>query len=154
ILRPMLRVARLSVCAQRHATYALQLSSVISATNLSPKNSASRTVPPSLQGTSRFKRLASRFIVPAAGPHIGPRAAFDVEGNGLLHDATEIHCVVIADLDSDRIDEYGPDRIGEALAHLSRCLYLVAHNANGFDVPVLARLFNWKPQPSCVIVDT
>jgi DNA polymerase I-like protein with 3'-5' exonuclease and polymerase domains len=92
--------------------------------------------------------------VPAAGPHFGPRAAFDVEANGLRHDATKLHCVVIADLDSDRFDEYGPDQIGEALAHLSRMIYLVAHNANGFDVPVLERLFNWRPQPGCVIVDT
>ena len=114
--------------------------------------SSTTTVPP-LQGVSKFRRLASRFIVPAA-KGAGPRAAFDVEGNGLLHDATELHCAVITDLDSDRIDEYGPSQIREALAHLSRMVYLAAHNANGFDVPVLERLFNWRPQPGCVIVDT
>jgi DNA polymerase I-like protein with 3'-5' exonuclease and polymerase domains len=92
--------------------------------------------------------------VPGAAKGAGPRAAFDIEGNGLLHDATELHCVVIADLDSNRIDEYGPGQIGEALAHLSRMTYLVAHNAHGFDVPVLERLFNWRPQFDCVIVDT
>jgi DNA polymerase-1 len=92
--------------------------------------------------------------VPDAGPRFGRRAAFDIEANGLLHNATKLHCVAIADLDSNRVDEYGPDEIDEALAHLSRMTYLVAHNANGFDVPVLERLFKWRPQPSCVIVDT
>ena len=115
--------------------------------------SSSTTAVPPLQG-SRFRRIASRFIVPAAAKGAGPRAAFDVEGNGLLHNATELHCVVLADLDSNRIDEYGPSQIGDALAHLSRMAYLVAHNANGFDVPVLERLFNWRPRADCQIVDT
>jgi DNA polymerase I-like protein with 3'-5' exonuclease and polymerase domains len=81
------------------------------------------------------------------------RAAFDIEANG-LHDATKIHCIVIADLDSDRIDQYGPDQIPAALEHLSRAAYLTGHNITGYDLPTLRRLHNWAPPASCTIVDT
>ena len=124
-----------------------------------PIEPATPTAPPpgpSQAGTaiSKFRRIASRFIVPATTKSTGPRAAFDIEANGFRHDATKLHCICIADLDSNRIDEYGPDQIAAALSHLSRTAYLVGHNANSFDIPVLQRLFNWQPRPDCVIVDT
>ena len=119
---------------------------------------ASTTVPPgpppeASTGISKFKRIASRFIVPATTKFTGPRAAFDIEANS-LHDATKIHCIVIADLDSDRIDQYGPDQISAALEHLSRTSYLTGHNITGYDLPTLQRLHQWKAQPTCTIVDT
>jgi DNA polymerase I-like protein with 3'-5' exonuclease and polymerase domains len=111
---------------------------------------------PSQVGTviSKFKRLASRLIVPTTTKCAGLRVAFDIEGNGLLHDATKIHCIAVANLDSDQVDKYGPDQMAAALDHLSRAAYLVAHNANAFDVPVLRRLCNWRPQSDCKVVDT
>ena len=119
---------------------------------------ASTTVPPgpppeASTGISKFKRIASRFIVTATTKFTGTRAAFDIEANG-LHDATKIHCIVIADLDSDRIDQYGPDQISAALEHLSRTSYLTGHNITGYDLPTLQRLHQWKAQPTCTIVDT
>ena len=71
-------------------------------------------------------------------------AGFDAETDGLLDAATKVHCIVIADLDSDRIDEYGPDQIAAALAHLSRAAYLIGHNIISFDIPVLRRLYDWR----------
>ena len=103
---------------------------------------------------SIFKRLARKFIIPAtAAKCTGLRVAFDIEANG-LHDATEVHCNAITDLDSDRIDQYGPDQIPAALEHLSRAAYVTGHNITGYDLPTLRRLYQWQPQSTCVVVDT
>jgi DNA polymerase I-like protein with 3'-5' exonuclease and polymerase domains len=101
-----------------------------------------------------FCRLAARYIIPARSEPAGLRVAFDIETDALLDAATKIHCIVIIDLDSERIDEFGPDRIDAALARLSEATYLVGHNILGFDLPVLLRLCGWAPGPACTIVDT
>ena len=104
---------------------------------------------------SIFKRLAGRDVTPAASDSSsGLRAAFDVEANGLLNDAAKVHCIVIADLDSDQVDAYGPEQITDALAHLTRVRYLVGHNLINYDLPLLRRLFNWTPAPGCTVMDT
>ena len=101
-----------------------------------------------------FCRLAARYIIAASSEPAGLRVAFDIETDGLLETATKIHCIVIVDLDSDRIDEFGPDQIDAALARLSEATYLVGHNILNFDLPVLQRLCGWAPGPTCAIVDT
>jgi DNA polymerase I-like protein with 3'-5' exonuclease and polymerase domains len=108
--------------------------------------------------TDQFERmfayLARRYIVPAADKSDGKlRLVFDTETDG-LDDATKVHCIVTADLDSDQIDEYGPDQISAALAHLARADYLVGHNICGYDLPLLQRLCAWTPPPSCIVLDT
>ena len=81
---------------------------------------------------SKFTYLAARFIIADGQKHAGLRLAFDVESDGLLDAATAVHCIVIADLDSDQIDEYGPDQIPAALDHLARAGYLTGHNILSF----------------------
>jgi DNA polymerase I-like protein with 3'-5' exonuclease and polymerase domains len=103
---------------------------------------------------SIFKRLVRKSIIPATAAKCdGLRASFDIEADG-LHNATKLHCIVIADLDSDQIYQYGPNQIPAALEHLSRATYLTGHNICGYDLPTLQRLHQWQPQPTCVIVDT
>jgi DNA polymerase-1 len=104
---------------------------------------------------SLFARIASRFIVPAAVAESDVlRAAFDVETDDLVTTATTIHCLVIVDLDSGEVFEYGPERIDAGLAHLACIRYLIGHNALCFDLPVLRRLKNWVPPPDTTIIDT
>jgi DNA polymerase I-like protein with 3'-5' exonuclease and polymerase domains len=100
-----------------------------------------------------FVSLAAPFIIPATAKSDGLRLAFDIETDG-LDDATKVHCVVIADLDGDQIDEYGPDQIDAALAHLHRADCLIGHNIAGYDLPLLRRLHSWTPAPKCAVVDT
>jgi DNA polymerase I-like protein with 3'-5' exonuclease and polymerase domains len=120
-----------------------------------PSTTPSGTTPPTRSAFSnRFLRLARKFIVPATATKCaGLRVSFDIEANG-LHDATKLHCNVITDLDSDRIDQYGPHQIPAALEHLSRARYITGHNITGYDLPTLQRLHNWKPSAGCIIVDT
>jgi hypothetical protein len=55
---------------------------------------------------TRFAHLASRYIAPGtANAGGGLRAVFDIEANGLIDAVTKVHCIVVTDLDSDRIDE-------------------------------------------------
>jgi DNA polymerase I-like protein with 3'-5' exonuclease and polymerase domains len=106
--------------------------------------------------TAVFKRIAGKFIVaPAAGAITppGPRFAFDIETNG-IEAPTIVHCVVLTDLDTSEVHEYGPDQISAALERLSRAVYLTGHNIAGYDLRVLERLHNWTPAPECTIVDT
>jgi DNA polymerase I len=103
---------------------------------------------------SNFADIAARYIVPADNKVGGLRLAFDVEADGLVDGATKLHCAVIANLDSNQVYEYGPDRIGAALEHLARADYLVGHNVQGYDLPLLERLHDWQPEAGCTIVDT
>ena len=101
-----------------------------------------------------FASLALPYIITAGAKGDGLRLAFDLESDGLLDDATKVHCIVVEDLDSDQVDEYGPDRIDDALEHLGRANYLTGHNIAGFDLPLLRRLHGWAPAATCTIVDT
>jgi DNA polymerase I len=101
-----------------------------------------------------FLRLASRYVISTNAKATGTRLVFDIETDGLLAAATRIHCVVVADLDSDRVDEFGPDQIDAGLARLSEATNLTGHNIVGFDLPVLCRLHGWVPAPTVTVVDT
>lgn len=103
---------------------------------------------------SKFTYLAARFIVAGGQKHAGLRLAFDMEANALLERATVAHCIVVADLDSDRVDEYGPEQIQAGLEHLARADYLTGHNIIGYDLPLLRRLYGWAPRPDCAVIDT
>jgi DNA polymerase I-like protein with 3'-5' exonuclease and polymerase domains len=102
-----------------------------------------------------FAQLARPFIMPVtAGEHSeGLRLVFDIEADNLLDACTVVHCIVIGELDGDRVHEYGPDQIPDALEHLARADVLVGHNERGFDLRVL-KLHGWAPRPECRIIDT
>jgi hypothetical protein len=102
-----------------------------------------------------FKQIAAPYIIaPETGMTGSLRLVFDVEADGLLDAVTKAHCIVIANLDQDEINAYGPAEIGAALAHLQRADYLVSHNGIGYDLPLLRQLYGWAPSPTCKIVDT
>ena len=101
-----------------------------------------------------FAQLARPSIMPTRDRSEGLRLIFDLESDGLLDAVTRVHCIVIGDLDSDRVHEYGPGRITAALAHLAHADVLIGHNIQGYDLPVLQQLHGWAPRSNCRIVDT
>ena len=103
---------------------------------------------------SKFAYIARRYIVPADKKIGGLRLVFDIETDGLLEAVTKIHCIVVGDLDSDQVNEYGPAQITAGLAHLARADVLVGHNAQSYDLRVLRQLHDWQPKVGCTIVDT
>src|SRR5262245_2954360 len=103
---------------------------------------------PTLYGRRLFAQLARPFIVPAGAPDEGLHLIFDLESDGLLDVVTRVHCIVIGELDSDRMYEYGPERITDALAHLAHADTLIGHNVQSYDLPVLRKLYGWTPPPT------
>ena len=66
--------------------------------------------------------------MPASAGSSGLRLVFDIETNALLETVTTVHCIAIADLDSQQTDCYGPEQIAAGLTHLARAAHLVGHN--------------------------
>ena len=110
--------------------------------------------PPSFQ-MSIFARLASRYIVPAAAAGSGGlRLAFDIEANGLLDAATKVHCIVIADLDSDRSMHTAPSRFPPRSRIWRAPTTWSATTSSATICRLLRRLHDWAPTPGCTVVDT
>jgi len=97
---------------------------------------------------------------------------FDLETNGLLNDATQIHCAALYWGDDDRTESFNDEKYGDdtfcikedapmggsysittALCWLELADTLVGHNIIGFDIPIIKRLYPWF-NPRGTIVDT
>ena len=65
---------------------------------------------------------------------------FDLESDGLYDAVSKIHCLVIYDIQSGRTFSYGPDAIGNAIAHLDSADVLIGHNILFYAIPVLKKL--------------
>jgi len=97
---------------------------------------------------------------------------FDLETNGLLHDATRIHCGAlhwgeVGITESFNDEPYGDKSfcikeeapcgasysITTFLSWLETADYLVGHNIIGFDLPIIKALYPWF-NPCGIIVDT
>ena len=93
---------------------------------------------------------------------------FDLETNGLLNDATRIHCLALHWCEDNRTDSFNDEKyaaspkelpmganysITTALSHLETADYLIGHNIIGFDIPVIKSIYPWF-SPSGILVDT
>ena len=74
---------------------------------------------------------------------------FDLETDGLLNDATKIHCIAIYDSETDQTTSYNDECPGKgmsepvvrAVQYLEQADSIVGHNIIGFDIPVIRRLY-------------
>ena len=86
---------------------------------------------------------------------------FDLEANGLLNDATRIHCVVLHYLKDNHTETHNDESPGEgmsnpihrAVQHLALADVIVGHNIIGYDLPLLKKFYPFF-DPSGIIVDT
>ena len=93
---------------------------------------------------------------------------FDLETNGLLHDATRIHCIALHWCEQNITESFNDERyaatpkelpmgssysITTALAWLETADVLVGHNIVGFDIPIIKRLYPWF-NPGGIVLDT
>ena len=63
---------------------------------------------------------------------------FDIETDGLLDDVTQIHCIVLKDIDTNEMLLL---RKEDALNKLSKAELIVGHNIIKFDIPVIKKLY-------------
>ena len=93
---------------------------------------------------------------------------FDLETNGLLNDASRIHCVALHWGEDDRTETFNDEKYSDdpkelpmggnysittALSWLETADVLVGHNIVGFDIPVIKRIYPYF-NPRGTIVDT
>lgn len=68
---------------------------------------------------------------------------FDLEANGLLRDATHVHCGVVKNIESGAVRKFRPYEVKELLSHLDTFDVLIAHNGIGYDWPLLKKLYGY-----------
>ena len=93
---------------------------------------------------------------------------FDLESNGLLNNASRIHCMALHYCDMDTTETYNDEKIPSndpkylpmgsrsittAITTLETADTVVGHNIIGFDLPLIKRLYPFFTYPS-VVVDT
>ena len=72
---------------------------------------------------------------------------FDIETDGLLNDATKIHCIAIHDTETEETTSYNEECPGKgmsspiirAVQFIEQAESIVGHNCIGFDIPILRR---------------
>lgn len=80
---------------------------------------------------------------------------FDCEWNAFeLRDITTVHCMVMADLQTGELHEYGPTDIERGIEKLKGATRLLGHNIIAADLAVLEKLYNFKPRLDQIIIDT
>ena len=82
---------------------------------------------------------------------------FDLETNGLLNEATCIHCIAIYDTLTDQTLTYNDvgsqEPIVRGVQVLETADLIVGHNVIGFDIPVIKKIYPWF-NPVGKVVDT
>lgn len=68
---------------------------------------------------------------------------FDIEGNGLYFDCTQVHCIVAKDIDSGTVYRFRPHQIEKGILLLSKATTLIGHNIINYDLPVLRKLYGF-----------
>ena len=68
----------------------------------------------------------------------------DIETDGLLDAVTKVHCGVLRSLQDGTVTAFKPDQIASLIDRLDAEPYLVGHNLQGFDLPVLKKLYGYE----------
>jgi len=100
--------------------------------------------------------------------HTTGTVVFDLETNGLLNNATRIHCLSLYWEEDDRTESFNDEpyakdpkdlpmgggySITTGISWLEVADVLIGHNIIGFDIPIIKKLYPWF-NPRGIIVDT
>jgi len=69
---------------------------------------------------------------------------FDLESDGLLNEATKVHCGVFKNITTSVVTKFRPEAIKDMISFMDSIDVLIGHNVIGFDFPLLERLYNYK----------
>ena len=79
---------------------------------------------------------------------------FDLEADGLLKQATKVHCIALCDTETGDVWSYGPNEIEKGLDELYSADSIAAHNGTSYDLPLLRKLYGWNRRPGQRLIDT
>ena len=85
----------------------------------------------------------------------------DLEANGLLNNATHIHCIVLNYVQENRTYSYNDESPGKgmsqpvvrAVQHLEMADYIIGHNILGYDLPLIKSIYPFF-NPVGTVIDT
>ena len=98
----------------------------------------------------------------------GKTLIFDIETNGLYHDATQIHCIAYYDSELDSIESFNDEcdwksptgrgkgmssPIVRAIQFIEQASIVIGHNIIGYDLPIISKLYPFF-NPRGLIIDT
>lgn len=76
---------------------------------------------------------------------------FDLETDGLLSQATSIHCLAIHDTDTETTTAYNDkgtqDPVVRGIQRLEDADCICGHNIIGFDIPIIQKFYPWFSWP-------
>lgn len=72
------------------------------------------------------------------------RLVGDLESNGLLPDATIVHCGVFKDIDTKDIYLFRPNMMADMCNLLDHCDFLCMHNGIDYDLPLMEGILDYK----------
>lgn len=86
------------------------------------------------------------------------RLVFDIETDGLFKAVTQIHCIVVRDLDSKTtlvFNDQGTDQsVTSGITLLEEADWLIGHNIIGYDIPVIKKFYPFFDPPITTCLDT
>ncbi len=84
------------------------------------------------------------------------KIVFDVEADGYLEEATRVWCIAAKNLGEPHGWHKGwePDQVEYALDFLYKAETLIGHSIIDYDLPLLEKLYGWKPSANTEIIDT
>jgi DNA polymerase-1 len=68
----------------------------------------------------------------------------DIEADNLLDNITKVHCAGCIDVDTGEEFFFRPHEIDKFLAKLDEAQIIVFHNAMGYDLPALKKVYGWE----------
>ena len=68
---------------------------------------------------------------------------FDIEADNLLPNVTKVHCMVIKNLETDKVMRFDPNNLVMGLGILQGAEAIGGHNIMAYDLPVLKKLYNF-----------
>lgn len=69
---------------------------------------------------------------------------FDLEADGFKLEATQVHCGVFINVDTQEIRKFRPNQIEQMLQFMDTCTVLIGHNVIDYDFGLLNRLHGYK----------
>ena len=68
---------------------------------------------------------------------------FDIETNGFLEELTKIHCIMIHNTETHKLERYDPafSPVKDAVKRIEKADTIIGHNIIGFDVPAIKKIF-------------
>ena len=82
------------------------------------------------------------------------KCIFDIETDGLLDTMTKVHCIVLYDIEKDKMTSFYGEETLDALFFLKNFSEIIGHNILNFDLPALKAIFKYEPEPTQIIRDT